>query len=115
MTQRFVMEHIIPRSKGGKSDINNLALACPGCNSHKYNIIKSKDPLSKKQVSLFHPRNQKWAEHFTWNNDLSKMVGLTATGRATIEACKLNRQRLINRRKAFQLLGLHPPIHTLKA
>jgi hypothetical protein len=41
------------------------------------------------------------------------MVGLTPTGRASVMRIKLNRPRLINRRQAFYLLGLHPPIHTL--
>ena len=31
----FHIEHIIPQCKGGVSDLENLALACPGCNLHK--------------------------------------------------------------------------------
>ena len=29
------VEHIIPRSKGGTDDLENLALACKGCNNEK--------------------------------------------------------------------------------
>jgi 5-methylcytosine-specific restriction endonuclease McrA len=33
--QSFSNEHIVPRSAGGESELNNLALACQGCNNHK--------------------------------------------------------------------------------
>jgi 5-methylcytosine-specific restriction endonuclease McrA len=29
-TQAFFVEHIVPRSKGGETDVVNLALACQG-------------------------------------------------------------------------------------
>lgn len=29
------IDHVIPRSKGGRSDYHNLVLACKSCNSHK--------------------------------------------------------------------------------
>jgi 5-methylcytosine-specific restriction endonuclease McrA len=35
-TQSFSVEHIIPRSEGGKTELENLAFACQGCNGHKY-------------------------------------------------------------------------------
>ena len=28
----FAVEHIVPRSKGGKTTLANLALSCPACN-----------------------------------------------------------------------------------
>lgn len=42
-SQAFVVEHIIPQSKGGKTILENLALSCQGCNSYKYN--KTNDTL----------------------------------------------------------------------
>lgn len=27
------IDHVVPRSRGGSSDLSNLVLACPGCNS----------------------------------------------------------------------------------
>ncbi len=39
------------------------------------------------------------------------MVGRTATGRATIEALALNRERVIGIRAADQTAGRHPPPH----
>jgi len=45
-TQAFSIEHIIPQSKGGKSSLDNLALACQGCNNHKYNKTEAIDPIT---------------------------------------------------------------------
>ena len=33
-TQSFSIEHIIPRQLGGENTLDNLALACQGCNNH---------------------------------------------------------------------------------
>lgn len=112
-TQRFVVEHIIPQSKKGTIELENLALACPGCNNHKYNITEAKDVFSNRMASLFHPRIHRWKEHFAWDKDLIRVIGLTPIGRVTVEVLQLNRPRLLNRREAFLLLGFHPPKHTL--
>jgi hypothetical protein len=108
-TQAFSVEHIIPISQRGKSTINNLALACQGCNNHKYTKAKGMDPITGEIVSLYHPRKQKWRDHFSWNEDFSYVIGLTPAGRATVEALKLNRIGLINLRKILFISGEHPP------
>jgi len=41
----FSIEHIIPRSKGGTSDLDNLAIACQGCNNFKYSHSEGSTPL----------------------------------------------------------------------
>ncbi len=35
-TQSFSVEPIVARAKGGATALDNLALACQGCNNHKY-------------------------------------------------------------------------------
>ena len=107
-TQRFALEHIIPRSQGGATSLDNLALACQGCNNHKYNKIKSGDPVTTQLVDLFHPRTQRWQDHFTWDEHFERILGLTATGRATVEALQLNRPELINLRQLLYVAGEHP-------
>jgi hypothetical protein len=37
------------------------------------------------------------------------LVGLTPTGRATVETLKLNREGLINLRRVLYVMGEHPP------
>ncbi len=44
--QAFSVEHIIARSQGGKTNLDNLALSCQGCNNHKYNKTEAKDLVS---------------------------------------------------------------------
>jgi 5-methylcytosine-specific restriction endonuclease McrA len=105
----FVVDHIIPKAHSGQAKLSNLAYACFGCNGHKHAKIRALDPLTRKLVRLFNPRRQRWKEHFTWSTDATLMVGLTATGRATIKALRLNREELINFRAAFRILKLHPP------
>lgn len=111
-TESFSVEHIIPRVLGGQTELRNLALACQGCNGHKRAKIRGYDPVIKKEVPLYHPRTQEWHEHFRWNNDFTLIIGLTPTGRVTLETLKLNRQGLINLRQVLYAAGKHPPFLT---
>jgi len=105
----FSIEHIIPSSRGGSHQLDNLALACQGCNNHKYNKIEAGDPVSGEVIPLYHPRNERWEEHFAWNNDFTLIIGLTPTGRATAELLQLNREGLVNLRRVLFAMGEHPP------
>lgn len=105
----FHVEHVIPVFAGGSTSIDNLALACAGCNGYKAVKVRGLDPASRTEVNLFHPRQQRWNEHFTWNEDFSEVIGLTPEGRATMEALKLNRVEVTNLRRIMRLAGLHPP------
>lgn len=107
--QSFSVEHIVPREKGGNTASENLALACQGCNGHKHTKVGGRDPINKENVPLFHPRRQLWRDHFAWDHTGTLILGLTPTGRATVEALKLNREALVNLRRALRMLGNHPP------
>jgi hypothetical protein len=104
----FHIEHIIPRSKGGSSEMTNLALACPSCNLHKADRTTDIDPVSGSRVRLFHPVQQTWSEHFRF---LGHMIeGLTPIGRATVAALDFNHPRRQRIRAAEERLGLNPRI-----
>ena len=60
----FHVEHIQPISNGGASELENLAWCCPGCNLTKGDRVEGPDPESRAMVRLFHPRRDRWAEHF---------------------------------------------------
>jgi hypothetical protein len=105
----FSVEYISPRILGGKTVAENLAYSCLGCNSHKGVKIEAVDPVSEKSVPLFNPRTNIWYEHFTWNKRFTEIISLTPTGRATIEALKLNRKGVVNLRWALFAVGKHPP------
>src|SRR4051794_27297769 len=62
----FHVEHIVPSSRGGTSDPDNLAWSCPGCNLRKSDRTEAVDPTSGMVVALFHPRRDRWSDHFRW-------------------------------------------------
>ena len=105
----FTIDHIVPLSKGGSDEPDNLALACFHCNRRKADKLTALDPNSGEEVPLFNPRRDVWSEHFIWSSDGLFIIGLTATGRATVEALELNRERVINIRAADRMVGRHPP------
>jgi len=105
----FSVEHIIPLSKNGANDSANLAFACQGCNNRKYTATATPDPVTHQSVPLYHPRQHRWAEHFAWSEDATLILGLTPTGRATVEKLQLNRPGLVNLRRILFALGEHPP------
>jgi hypothetical protein len=105
----FHIEHIIPICKGGHTDLENLVLACPGCNLHKVGKTTAIDPASGRSVRLFHPLLQPWSEHFRFNG--YQIEGLTEVGRATMELLNLNHHRRLRIREAEEVFGLFPPFH----
>lgn len=107
----FSIEHIVPLILGGASTEDNLARACQGCNNLKYDKTTAIDPVTLQEVPLFHPRKDVWHEHFTWSQDLTELVGVTPTGRATVTELKLNRQNVVNLRAVLLPTRKHPPVH----
>jgi hypothetical protein len=107
---RLEVEHIQPSAKGGKDEEDNLWLACPFCNSHKADKVDGLDSLTKKRETLFNPRTQNWSEHFQWDDSGTKIIGKTATGRATVEALWLDSDTdAIETRRAWVSVGWWPP------
>ncbi|MCL6752906.1 HNH endonuclease [Nostoc sp. CCCryo 231-06] len=107
--QPFSVEHIIPKSQGGQTTLDNLALSCQGCNNHKYNKTVGSDIVSGNIVSLYHPRQQQWSDHFAWNDNFNLVIGLSPTGRITVETLQLNRDGVVNLRRILYAMGEHPP------
>jgi hypothetical protein len=103
------IDHIIPESLGGPTVRENLWLACSMCNDHKGNRIAAPDPLTDAVVRLFDPRRQVWNEHFGWSPEGDMVIGKTTTGRATVVALRLNRVELVEARRAWVIVGWHPP------
>jgi len=105
----FAVEHIVPRVAGGGNEPSNLALSCQGCNNLKFVSIEAVDPITGVMVPLFHPRQQRWSQHFLWSQDTTGVVGRTPIGRATVERLRLNREGVVNLRRVLATIGQHPP------
>lgn len=105
----FTVDHIQPLASGGSNTLDNLAYACRHCNSCKRDQISHLDPTTGIVASLFHPRYELWETHFAWSSDQTIIVGLTATGRATVDALQMNRKAAVNMRLLLIRSNLHPP------
>jgi hypothetical protein len=103
------IEHIVPVSKGGTDDEENLWLACRSCNLFKSDQTHARDPLTGRRMRLFNPRKQRWKRHFRWSENGLFIVGRTACGRATIVALNLNNLVAVTVRRNWIAAGWHPP------
>ena len=105
----FVIDHIQPVSRGGKTVAENLSLSCQTCNNYKYIKTEAVDPATLQVVPLFHPRQMDWNQHFAWNENAEKVLGITPTGRATVALLQTNREGVMNMRRVLTLMNEHPP------
>ncbi|NEP12469.1 MAG: HNH endonuclease [Symploca sp. SIO2C1] len=103
----FHIDHIVPVVADGETVSENLALACVSCSLRKGARQELEDLDKGEVLSIFNPRQQLWKEHFAWKG--VQVVGLTATGRATVQALDLNRLTMLAIRSEEELLGRHPP------
>lgn len=103
-------EHIIPEAKGGRTERENLWMACHTCNKVKLDRLEAIDPETKDVMPLFNPRTQVWREHFRWSADGTTIEGLTPSGRATVVALQMNNEFVVEARQYWVLVGWHPPL-----
>jgi len=97
------IEHIRPAVRGGGDEEENLWLSCRSCNSFKGAQVQAHDPVTNRRVLLFNPRRQKWSRHFKWSPDRTQIIGLTASGRATVVALRLNNMFSVTARREWAL------------
>ena len=102
----FQFEHVIPKKHHGPDEPGNLALACFACNNHKGTNLSGLDPQTGKMTRLFHPRQDKWDEHFEWKE--GRLIGLTAIGRTTIDVLAINLSYRCELRMALIQEGVFP-------
>ena len=89
------VDHIVSEKHGGRTEAQNLALACATCNRAKGSDIATVGE-DGTVVELFHPRRHAWVEHFALEG--ARLAGLTAIGRATVRLLKLNAPERVEER-----------------
>jgi hypothetical protein len=65
-------------------------------------------------VPLFHPRRQRWSDHFRWSLDGIEIVGISPVGRVTVEALNMNHPLVVEARRRWVTVGWHPPDEDLR-
>jgi 5-methylcytosine-specific restriction endonuclease McrA len=93
---RHHIEHITAKQHGGSDDADNLALACHRCNLHKGTNLTGIDPQTGQLAPIFHPRRDRWSDHFTFEGTC--INGVSAVGRATVQVLNMNDARRLELR-----------------
>ena len=100
------VDHIVSRKHGGSSGADNLALACVLCNRHKGSDLASISVSTGEVVRLFHPRRDRWADHFRIAGELIEPI--TEVGGVTLQLLRLNTAERSCERRLLQALGSYP-------
>lgn len=77
----LTVDHVIPKSFGGKTTWTNVTTACQDCNSHKGNDSRIKPKIKPYRPTYYnlvanrqkHPlviRDLKWMTYLNWSDDL---------------------------------------------
>ncbi len=107
----YQLDHIYAEKHGGLTSEENLCYSCARCNRYKGPNLAGLDPdrVQDEPTNLFHPRRDKWSDHFYLQNEL--ILGKTTKGRATVHVLNLNHD--LNRMLRQHLIenGLYPPPH----
>jgi hypothetical protein len=98
------IDHIVAEKHGGPTSAENLALSCAICNARKGSDLASVDPETGAIVPLFHPRRDRWTDHFRLVGD--RIEPLTPVGRVTVRILQFNHPDQIEERALLVAAGL---------
>lgn len=102
----FHVEHIMARQHRGPTAPDNLAWACHQCNLHKGTNLAGVDPDTNEVTLLFHPRRDRWEDHFAV--DGARVAGRTIVGRTTAWLLQMNSEERVELRSVLITLGEWP-------
>lgn len=99
----FQIDHIISRKHDGKTELDNLAYACPDCNRYKGSDLGTYLNQSTNFIRFFNPRIEEWNDHFLIDNS-GQIIGTSEVGKATVKIFSINHpDRIIERRILLEL------------
>lgn len=99
----FQIENIVAKKHHGADEGDNLAFSCFNCNVFKGSNIAGMDPQTQQLTRLFHPRRDRWEDHFSWLG--AELVGITDVGRTTIDILRINHEQHVALRRMLLALG----------
>jgi 5-methylcytosine-specific restriction endonuclease McrA len=81
----LTLDHVVPRSLGGKTNWINCCAACKECNSEKGNdptvlpIVKPWKPsyfeiLAKRKKFPLHVRDEAWLHYIAWPSEMTRVL-----------------------------------------
>jgi hypothetical protein len=97
------IDHIIAEKHGGATTADNLALACTLCNIRKGSDLASIDELTDAVEPLFHPRRDRWSDHFQLI--AGRIEPQTPSGRATARLLQFNAPARVQERELHYAVG----------
>ena len=100
------VEHIISEKHGGQTLETNLAFACVFCNRFKGSDVATLSQGTGRLCRLFHPRMDRWAEHFRLEG--VRIVGRSEIGQATAMLLGFNHPDRLLERAALLEAGRYP-------
>lgn len=98
------IDHIVSLKHRGKTEFENLALACQPCNRNKGSDLGSISETSKTLIRFFNPRTDDWSEHFRVNAK-AEVESLTEIGAVTTFIFGFNDLERIAERKGLIEIG----------
>jgi hypothetical protein len=98
------VDHVVAEKHGGLTKEDNLALCCTICNKYKGTDLTSIDPDTGAIEPLFHPRRDRWIDHFRIAE--GRFEPLTPTGRVTVRLLQFNQPARIEERQLLVEAGL---------
>ncbi|HMB96415.1 MAG TPA: HNH endonuclease signature motif containing protein [Tepidisphaeraceae bacterium] len=101
----FQIDHVIALKHGGITVSENLALSCFHCNQHKGPNIAGIDPQTSSMIQLFHPRRDRWLDHFQILSN-GQLLARSAIGRVTIAVLNINNPAAVSSRAWLIAEGL---------
>ncbi len=107
------VDHIISEKHGGKTEADNLCLACAFCNRAKGTDIGSIAPSTGEYVRFYNPRTDHWSEHFQIVN--ANILTLTPIAEATASILGFNTEERIGEREALLQIERYPTVEAKRA
>jgi hypothetical protein len=65
-------------------------------------------PDSSTEVRFFHPREDRWSEHFQIDTNSGNVIGISAIGKVTAESLEMNSSSQLTARQLWIRLDLFP-------